>query len=83
MSDKLVLIFVEKMKDNLNFKGLFEYSLQKKGVANKLFSIGILPTLLSLDNYDIFIEIEPFIYEPINKISELYDKTILVMKKNK
>ena len=83
LSDKLVLIFVEKMKDNLNFKGLFEYSLQKKGVANKLFSIGILPTLLSLDNYDIFIEIEPFIYEPINKISELYDKTILVMKKNK
>lgn len=83
LSDKLFLIFVEKVKDNLNFKGLFEYSLQKKGVANKLFSIGTLPSLLSLDNYDIYIEIEPFVYEPINKISELYDKAILVMKKIK
>ena len=83
-NDKLLLIFAEKQKENLYFKGLFEYNnSQRKDIANKIFSIGVLPNTLSLDHMDIFIENNGFIYEPISKIPNLCDKTILILKKPK
>lgn len=83
-NDKVILIYAEKQKENLYFKGLFEYNnSQRKDIANKIFSIGVLPNTVFLEHMEIFIENNGFIYEPISKIPNLCDKTILILKKTK